>query len=80
MTTEKIEGLGEFGYTGQTVTLARQLQRNPEARAEMRKLLDMLEQPHRYSNEDFDRRQHVAATLSNMMRDEVGMKVWGRAA
>lgn len=71
-----ITGLTEVGATAQTIALVHVLDQDAEARKEIRALLDSLEQPVRYSNEDGDRRAHASAALANIIRQYNGHEIY----
>lgn len=64
-------GINEYGSTIQTVLLARQLYRSDEARTALRKALNSFDEQFTYSNQDFDMKSGLAATLADMIRREV---------
>lgn len=49
--------------------LARHYYKGPKARAELREMLDYIEKPITYSNEDIDRSAHFAEFLTNLVKD-----------
>ena len=65
---QDVEGLFPCGSTRQTIALASQLENSATLRAQLRRLLDEMDRPIRYSNEDFDRRQHLAGWLADVVR------------
>src|SRR5215217_4540526 len=71
-----IKGLTEVGATAQTIALANVLDRDPSARQDVRALLDELEQPIRYCNEDGDRRAAASAALASIIRKYNGPKIY----
>jgi hypothetical protein len=67
MTKRYASGLTQCGSTEQTIAISYALQ-DKENRDALRKWLDCLDEPIRYSNEDFDRRQGIAADLAGFAR------------
>lgn len=64
-----IDGLGEFGATQQTLAIARVLKRSAAERDALLNAIQKLGEPISYSNQDFDRQQHVAHLLANIARN-----------
>lgn len=71
-----IIGLSQFGSSAQTIALADVLSNDTSARNTVRSLLKQLEEPTRYSNQDGDRRAHVATMLAHIIRKYDGPKIY----
>ncbi len=56
-------------YTTETVAIARMLIKHPQARNEVRHILREASKPTYYSNQDFDRIQHLATVLYRCERE-----------
>ena len=63
-----IAGLSPVGYSAQTFELAHALMTDENAREIVRHLLAQTEKPVVYANQDFDRKQYIAAELANIIR------------
>jgi hypothetical protein len=63
--------LPEHGYSAQTWALASALYRSDSERTALRRWLDIMESPIKYSNEDFDRKQGLASELADIIRRQV---------
>ncbi len=72
-TTTQINGLGVCGMTDQTIAIAAKLASyfNGEARrTQVLAAIESLGKPCKYSNENVDRRIHLAHLLADIMREE----------
>ena len=61
-------GLTECGSTEQTILMSRELYKSAEARNELRRLLDEVENHVFYSGVEGDIRSAISATLANIAR------------
>lgn len=65
----KLDMTGNEAVSNLVTALARHYYKGPAARAELRKWLDEIEKPMRYSNEDCDKAAGFAEFLSNLAKD-----------